>query len=88
MKKSEIKTLLAEKLKAEGTGFTKKDISIKDIKDGFVITIADYTHCPIKVTFYDGEWWAYDGFEEEYFSIDSDLKYAILTIGYHIASRF
>lgn len=88
MNKKEIKEILANKFKDENCGFTKKDIKIKDIKDGFEITIADYDHAPYRVTYFEGEWWAYDSFFEEYVGISSKLENCLLYVGYDIANKF
>lgn len=88
MKKSEIKEILANKFKDEKCGFTKKDIKIKDIKDGFEIVVADYTHNPYRVTYFENEWWAYNGFIEEYVGVSSKLENCLLCVGYDIAITF
>lgn len=88
MKKTEIKTLLANKFRDEHCGFTSRDIKIKDIKDGFEIVVADYTHNPYRVTYFEGEWWAYNGFTEDYVGISSKLENCLLCVGYDIANTF
>ena len=96
MTTKEMKELLATKLHEEGTYFTKSDISIKKIKDGYRIVIKDYEHIPFELKMEQDDFFGYmtmitaNG-REVYFS-DSKRAYdpfnAILHLGYYIGSRF
>ena len=83
-----MKEILANKFRDEKCGFTKKDIKIKDIKEGYEITIAGYENIPYKVTYFEGEWWAYDTLFEEYVGITKKLETCLLYVGYDIANKF
>ena len=96
---NEIKEILAKKFKDENCCFTKKDISIKREGKGdhFMITIADYEHCPIEITTEVDEYfgnciWVKYWFEEESELFDSKTSWewerAIKYVGYYIANRF
>lgn len=97
MKTAEMKEILYNKLQAENTYFKKSDISIKKVKDYYIITIKDYEHISFKMDFeYDELFgyvvWVIDN-EHNIISdtnsfINYDIEYALIELGYHIATRF
>lgn len=97
MTTNEMKTILADKLKAENTYFTKSDISIKKHGEKYKIVIKDYEHIPFTMSFnfddYFGftVWVTNDSFKTIAF-VDSkkeyDIKTALIQLGYYIGTRF
>ena len=97
MKTCEMKAILADKLKAENTYFTKSHISIKKIGESYKIVIKDYEHLPFTMKFeYDDYfgfivWVINDSYKNIVF-VDSkkeyDIKTALIELGYYIGTRF
>lgn len=98
MNTKEIKELLAQKLHDEGTYFTKSDIKMTKVKNGYKIIIKDYEHIPFILKTEQDEYFGflttiYRDDEETYIYFDDskreyDLFHAILYLGYYIGSRF
>ena len=97
MTTNELKEILANKLQAEGTYFTKSDISARKTKTGFRVVIKDYEHIPFKITLeYDEIFgccvWVH---REENICVhftwskkSYPIEEAIIYLGYYIGSRF
>lgn len=94
---NEIKELLATKLHDEGTYFTKKHISVKQIKNGYAVTIKDYEHIPFTITAEEDEYFGYCVYVRRedtkiIYMADSKKAYkwaeAIRYLGYYIGNRF
>jgi hypothetical protein len=93
-----MKSILASKLKEEGTYFTKSHISIRLQKNGYRITIKDYEHVPFTITTEDDEIfgkcvWVKDHWSGEYIifktsKTDYPIFEALLSLGYYIGTRF
>ena len=98
MTTNEIKQALADKLKAEGTYFTKKDITCRKTKTGYKVVIKDYEHIPFTITLEEDDYFDYcviitTPFEEDCISFanatyDYPIWTSILSLGYYIATRF
>lgn len=99
MTTNEMKDILASKLKSEGTYFTKSDISIRSIKNGYRIVIKDYEHIPFTIYMEEDDYFGYcvyiRGMQDEYddlvFTYSKSgypLEEALLNLGYYIATRF
>ena len=99
MTTNEMKTILADKLKAEGTYFTKSHISIRKAGIGYQITIEDYEHIPFRMTFEEDSYfgkcvWIHtaDGEMEDvvftYSKRDYPIENALLQLGYYIGNHF
>lgn len=101
MTTTEMKQILADKLKAEATYFTKSDISIKKLNspkyEKYQIIIKDYEHCPFTMYLEHDDYFGYivtimDIDHEEIAFINSkkgyDIKTALLYLGYHIGNTF
>lgn len=98
MTTNEIKDTLASKLKAEGTYFTKSDISVRKTKTGYRIIIKDYEHIPFTVTLEDDDYFdkcviIRTPFDEDCIiftnaTYDYPIWTSILSLGYYIATRF
>lgn len=94
----EIKEILVQKFEDEGCGFTDQDIYVTQQDNETTITIADYEHCPIRITEEKDEYFGFvlyvkdDGENEIIGMYDSKRDYpykeALLNIGYHIANTF
>ena len=97
MKVSEMKQILADKLKAENTYFTKSNISIRKNGEKYKIVIKDYEHLPFTMSFEYDDYFGYtvwvcnDSFKNIVF-VDSkkeyDIKSALIELGYYIGTRF
>ena len=93
----EMKAILADKLKAENTYFTKSHISIRKNGESYKIIIKDYEHLPFTMKFNYDEYFGYtvwicnDSFKNIVF-VDSkkgyDIKSALIELGYYIGTRF
>lgn len=98
MTTNEIKTTLADKLHAEGTYFTKSDISVRSTKTGYRIVIKDYEHIPFTVTLEEDEYLGKCVFIQRpgncgsiIFNCathDYPLWTSIIELGYYIGTRF
>lgn len=95
---TEMKQILADKLKAEGCYFTKKDISIQKVNDSkYKIYIADYEHIVFTMFAEIDDYFGYtvtitNNFDDYDIFVDSkkeyDIKSALLELGYYIGTRF
>ena len=95
MTTTEMKQELYNKLRDEGTYFTKSHISINRIENGYRIIIKDYEHIPFTIKEEQDEYFGYILFikADDYIEmIDSKIGYdyhrAMLDIGYYIGTRF
>jgi len=95
----EIKQILAQKLKEEGTYFTPADISVRKTGvDRFRVVIKDYEHIPFSITTETDDYFGnivyvtegFDGTTVAY--VDSkkgfDFRTAVIYLGYYIGTRF
>lgn len=97
MTTSEMKEILAKKLKDEGTYFTTSYISIRKQGEAYKIVIKDYEHLPFKMSLEYDDYFGYtvwicnDSFKNIVF-VDSkkeyDIKTALIELGYYIGTRF
>lgn len=103
MKTTEMKETLFKKLKAENTYFTKQDIHISKVNDEkYVIIINDYQPINFRMTLsiddFDNTYEVTISkyYNNEFESIVSltnsrkayDIEYALIELGYYIATRF
>jgi hypothetical protein len=101
MTTKELKDILADKLKSEGTYFTKKHIHATKTKTGFKVIIDDYEHIPFTIHMEEDDYFGkcvfvqtpYDCEAEEciafrYSKNEYPLYEAILCLGYYIGTRF
>jgi hypothetical protein len=99
MTTTEMKDILASKLKSEGTYFTKSDISIRSIKNGYRIVIKDYEHIPFTIYMEEDDYFGYcvfirgtqDEWDDLVFSHSKHgypLENALVNLGYYIGTRF
>ena len=98
LKTNEMKNILYCKLQDESCYFTKKDISIKKVKDSYIILIKDYEHITFEMKFEYDEYFGYlvsikDLLYNEYVAFcdskyDYNCKDALLQLGYYIGTRF
>lgn len=97
MTTAEMKNILADKLKAEQTYFTKSHISIKKQGEKYKIVIKDYEHLPFYMSFEYDNYFGYTvmiandshkiiSFVEN--KKDYDIKTALVELGYYIGTRF
>ena len=96
--KNEIKDVLSQKLKDEGTYFRKSDIRCKQTKTGYQIVIKDYDHIPFTLTFEEDDYFGKcifirTPFDEDciifkYGKTEYPLYTSMLSLGYYIATRF
>ena len=102
MTTKEIKDLLADKLRYEGTYFRKSDISVKATKNGWRIVIKDYEHIPFIVTLDEDDYlgkcvyireqdanpFEGDDYIFEYDAHEYPLRTSLLQLGYYIGTHF
>lgn len=98
MTTNELKEILANKLQAEGTYFTKSDISARKTKTGFRVVIKDYEHIPFAINLEEDDYfglcvWVQDAFEGKVIHFSHSKKSypieeAVIYLGYYIGNRF
>ena len=98
MTTNELKDILAGKLAAEGTYFTKDDIKATKKGNGFKVVIADYEHIPFAIHMEEDDYfgkivYVTTPFEEDAITFRCSKKEyplfeAILSLGYYIGTRF
>jgi hypothetical protein len=98
MTTNEMKNILASKLASEGTYFTKSHISIRQLKNGYRITIKDYEHIPFKVILEDDDYFGKcvmvkEELDNEIITFknskkDFPLFESLLSLGYYIGTHF
>ena len=99
----EMKDVLMNKLKDEGSQFKRSEVVIKPITNGYLIYVKGYEHCTYKITFdYDDffgyelwitcgnmdEWESFEIIYDNYSKTHYDLKHALISIGYQIGTTF
>ena len=94
---TEMKTILANKLKDEGTYFKKSHISVKKVNDNeYVIIIKDYEHIPFEMVLDHDDIFGYSVYinlsDYDYIMTDDknnyDIESALIELGYYIGTRF
>lgn len=96
MKRSEMKDVLIEKLKAENCYFKRGDVRISKTNEGVLITIDGYELLPFKIEEKNDEYFGWTLWLHEadeiigYVSGNDDHAYwnALLQIGYRIGTTF
>ena len=98
MTTKEMKEVLSEKLRDEGTYFIKSHISIRKHGESYRITIKDYEHIPFKMSFGYDDYFGYSVWIRDEFEgcniiyvdneKDYDIKTALIRLGYYIGTTF